>query len=180
MTARPILRQIRPPMSVRSSPPCVEQQNPNSDLLELIRAVHVVLISLGSQAAPAAEPPVPAVPSRNLSSHDQIVCLGGREELQDAQTIPAYRPRDDGRAIPRALGFTGDLSDGVTGHAGVRSALAKEIGLGRKIGRHDPVANPYSMALRSMWVGCAAGAGLGRRLTDRINARLKRLMPPSG
>ena len=93
MTARPILRQIWPPMSSDRRRLASNNKLPTSELLELIRAVHVVLISLGSQAAPAAEPPVPAVPSRNLSSHDQIVCL---EDGKSFKMLKRYQLTDHG------------------------------------------------------------------------------------
>ena len=92
-----------------------------SELLELIKAVHVALVGLGGQAAPASEPLVPAVPIKKSVFPDHIVCLEDgksfkmikRHLLTDHGMTPEqYRerwglPATDGvgESCGRAIGF---------------------------------------------------------------------------
>jgi hypothetical protein len=79
--------------------------------------VHVALISLGSSVPLKIETLVPAVPIKKSIFPDHIVCPENGK-AQDDQAPSACRPRHDAQAIPGALRFAGDLSDGVTGPCG--------------------------------------------------------------
>ena len=111
-----------------------------SELLELIKAVHVALVGLGGQAAPASEPLVPAVPIKKSVFPDHIVCL---EDGRSFKTIKRHLEKEHGMTLQQygeRWGLPATYPMVSPNHAGVRSALAKEIGLGRKLNTQKAAA----------------------------------------
>ena len=104
------------------------------ELLELIKTVHVALVGLGRQAAPAAEPLVPAVPIKKSVFPDHIVCL---EDGKSFKMIKRHLLTDHGMTPEQyreRWGLPATYPMVSPNHAGVRSALAKKIRLGQKLG----------------------------------------------
>ncbi len=105
----------------------------SENLSGLIRQVHQALANVG-QAAPEPEKPQPAVPVKRSVFPDYIVCLEDgkklkmlKRHLQSAynMTPEAYRER---------WGLPPDYPMVAPNYAERRSALARQIGLGRKDG----------------------------------------------
>jgi predicted transcriptional regulator len=100
-------------------------------LPDVIRSVYATLNSLGSEV-PAVEKPEPAVPVKRSVFPDYIICLEDGKKLKMLKrhlsasygmTPEEYRTR---WSLPH------DYPMVAPNHAARRSALAKEIGLGRK------------------------------------------------
>ena len=115
----------------------------SESLSVLIRQVHQALATLG-QAAPEPEKLQPAVPVKRSVFPDYIVCLEDgkklkmlKRHLQSAygMTPEAYRER---------WGLPPDYPMVAPNYAERRSALARQIGLGRKDGGRAPVEEPVS------------------------------------
>jgi predicted transcriptional regulator len=99
----------------------------------VIRSVYTALSGLGTEQ-PAVEQPEPAVPIKKSVFADHIVCLEDGKKLQTLKrhlntshgmTAEQYRAR---WSLPR------DYPMVAPKYAARRSAAAKEIGLGRKLG----------------------------------------------
>jgi predicted transcriptional regulator len=115
---------------------------PASSLPELIHAVHASLGSLAHEtaAAPAAEPRAPAVPIKKSVTPDFIVCLDDGLKFKSLKrhlavlgmSPDAYRAKWN---LPH------DYPMVAPAYASARSAMAKEMGLGRK-----PAASPAPAA----------------------------------
>jgi predicted transcriptional regulator len=99
----------------------------------VIRSVYATLSGLGTEP-PAVEQPEPAVPIKRSVFPDYIVCLEDGQKLEmlkrhlrasHAMTPEEYRAR---WSLPR------DYPMVAPKYAARRSAIAKEIGLGRKSG----------------------------------------------
>ncbi len=110
----------------------------SENLSALIRQVHQALANAG-QAVPEPEKPQPAVPVKRSVFPDYIVCLEDgkklkmlKRHLQSAynMTPEAYRER---------WGLPPDYPMVAPNYAERRSALARQIGLGRKDGGRAPV-----------------------------------------
>ena len=104
---------------------------PSEALPGVIRSVFATLNGLGTEA-PAVEKPEPAVPVKRSVFPDYIICLEDGKKLKMLKrhlsaaygmTPDEYRARWD---LPR------DYPMVASTYAAQRSALAKEIGLGRK------------------------------------------------
>ena len=131
-----------------------------SDLPTLIASVFQSLRAVG-QAEPekAAEAPTPAVPIKKSVQQDFIICLEDGKKLKmlkrhlatHYQMTPAqYRQRWD---------LAKDYPMVAPAYAAQRSALAKEIGLGRKPGAKAPAAAPPPAAKASLRGGGRRKAG---------------------
>jgi predicted transcriptional regulator len=103
----------------------------------VIRSVYTALSGLGTEPPPIIEKPEPAVPIKRSVFADHIVCLEDGKKLQTlkrplrashAMTPEEYRAR---WSLPR------DYPMVAPKYAARRSALAKEIGLGRKPGSSE-------------------------------------------
>ena len=114
----------------------------SENLSALIRQVHQALANAG-QAAPEPEKPQPAVPVKRSVFPDYIVCLEDgkklkmlKRHLQSAynMTPEAYRER---------WGLPPDYPMVAPNYAERRSALARQIGLGRKDGGRPPVEEAH-------------------------------------
>jgi len=108
---------------------------PAGELSGLISEVHTILSGLMPGAAPVAEPaekPTPAVPVKKSITPDYIVCLEDGKKFKSLKrhlmthyglTPEEYRAKWD---------LPADYPMVAPNYAAARSALAKEMGLGRK------------------------------------------------
>lgn len=114
---------------------------PESELPELIAAVHRAVAQLtGAAAAPApvaapAEKPAPAVPVRKSIHDDHLVCL---EDGKSFKSLKRHL-RTDHNLSPEDYrarwGLPADYPMVAPNYAAARSELAKKMGLGRKPGQ---------------------------------------------
>ena len=104
-----------------------------SDLPALIASVFQALRATG-QAGPekTAASPTPAVPIRKSVQHDFIVCLEDGKKLKMLKRHLATRYNMTPDDYRRRWGLAADYPMVAPAYAAQRSALAKEIGLGRK------------------------------------------------
>lgn len=111
-----------------------------ADLPQLIQSVHATLASLsgGGEAAAESTPLVPAVPVKKSVTPDFIICLEDgrkfkslRRHLQAAYSLTPeeYRAK---------WGLPYDYPMVAPNYAASRSALAKQLGLGRKPAAPEP------------------------------------------
>ena len=103
---------------------------PVDDMTDLIATVHASLAALGN--GPVEEPPKPAVPINKSITPDYIICLEDGRKLKTLKrhlnsaynmTPEEYRKR---------WGLPADYPMVAPNYAKRRSALAKQIGLGRR------------------------------------------------
>jgi predicted transcriptional regulator len=105
-------------------------------LPELIRTVHTALArTAGAAAATAAPPAEPAVPARKSVMSDHIVCLEDglkfkslKRHLRTAHDMTPQQYREK-------WGLPANYPMVAPSYAKARSALARQMGLGRKGGR---------------------------------------------
>jgi predicted transcriptional regulator len=111
-------------------------------LVELIRQVHRALASLGQAALPMAEPRQPAVPIRQSVRPEYVVCLecGFRAKIlrrhlrvEHGLSVDEYRARWNLRSDHPVI---------APAYSQRRSAMAKEIGLGRRRRSVEPPVAP--------------------------------------
>jgi predicted transcriptional regulator len=111
-------------------------------LVELIRQVHRALASLGQAALPTAEPRQPAVPIRQSVRPEYVVCLecGFRAKIlrrhlrvEHGLSVDEYRARWNLRSDHPVI---------APAYSQRRSAMAKEIGLGRRRRSVEPPVAP--------------------------------------
>lgn len=109
-----------------------------SDLPGMIASVHRALAGLGQPAAPAAEPPVPAVSVRSSIKPDYIVCLedGKKLKMLKRHLMSQYNMTPD--EYRQRWGLNADYPMVAPNYAEQRRVLAHRIGLGRN--RHDRTA----------------------------------------
>jgi predicted transcriptional regulator len=127
----------------------------------VIRSVYTALSGLGTEPPPIIEKPEPAVPIKRSVFADHIVCLEDGKKLQTLKrhlntshgmTAEQYRAR---WSLPR------DYPMVAPKYAARRSAVAKEIGLGRK---------PGASAEREALPTQRAAEGVGGRRATRTAA----------
>jgi predicted transcriptional regulator len=111
-------------------------------LVGLIVEVHRALARLGHRASPAQEPPKPAVPIRRSVRHDYVVCLecGFR-----AQALRRHLRVQHGLEVAQYLArwnLSSDHPVTAPAYSDRRSAMAKQIGLGRQRAPAQPPAAP--------------------------------------
>ena len=104
-----------------------------SDVPALIASVFQALRTTG-QAEPekTAETPTPAVPIKKSVQHDFIVCLEDGKKLKMLKRHLATRYNMTPEDYRRRWGLAKDYPMVAPAYAAQRSALAREIGLGRK------------------------------------------------
>jgi predicted transcriptional regulator len=114
----------------------------SEQLVELIRQVHRALASLGQAALPMAEPRQPAVPIRQSVRPEYVVCLecGFRAKIlrrhlrvEHGLSVDEYRARWNLRSDHPVI---------APAYSQRRSAMAKEIGLGRRRRSVEPPVAP--------------------------------------
>ena len=118
---------------------------PSEALASLIRQVHQALAGVGQ---PAAEPekPQPAVPVKRSVFPDYIVCLedGKKLKMLKRHLQSAYGMTPD--QYRERWGLPGDYPMVAPNYAERRSALARQIGLGRKDGGRPAEDGPVEDA----------------------------------
>lgn len=104
------------------------------DLPGVIAITHAALVGLGGPSAPvAAEPPVPAVPIRKSVTPDAIICL---EDGRAFKTLKRHLSTSYGMTPDQyrsKWSLPADYPMVAPNYAESRSAMAKAIGLGRKV-----------------------------------------------
>jgi predicted transcriptional regulator len=126
----------------------------------VIRSVHTALSGLGTEP-PAVEQPEPAVPIKKSVFADHIVCL---EDGQKLQTLKRHLNTSHGMTVEQyraRWGLPRDYPMVASKYAARRSAVAKEIGLGRK---------PGASAEREALPTQRAAEGVGGRRATRTAA----------
>lgn len=103
-----------------------------ADLLKLIVSVYQSLRALGEPIALAAEPRIPAVPIRRSVTPDAVVCLdcGWKGQMLRRHLSVAHDLTPE--AYRECWQLKGDHPLTAPDYAARRSALAKQIGLGRR------------------------------------------------
>jgi predicted transcriptional regulator len=131
-----------------------------SDLPTLIASVFQSLSAVG-QAEPdkAAEAPTPAVPIKKSVQHDFIICLEDGKKLKMLKRHLATHYQMTPAEYRQRWGLAKDYPMVAPAYAAQRSALAKEIGLGRKPGAKAPAAAPPPAAKASLRIGGRRKAG---------------------
>ncbi len=108
---------------------------PASELPALIGSVHAALSGLAPGAAPAAEPvaevekPTPAQIRKSVTEDGIVSFLDGKTYKTLKRHLTTYGL--DPRAYRERFGLPADYPMVAPGYAAQRSALAKQIGLGR-------------------------------------------------
>ena len=122
-----------------------------SDLPTLIASVFQSLSAVG-QAEPekAAETPAPAVPIKKSVQHDFIICLEDGKKLKMLKRHLATRYNMTPEDYRRRWGLPKDYPMVAPAYAAQRSALAMQIGLGRKPAAKAPAAEPAPTAQASL------------------------------
>ena len=118
-----------------------------SDVPALISSVFRSLSAVG-QAEPekAAETPAPAVPIKKSVQHDFIVCLEDGKKLKMLKRHLATSYQMTPEDYRRRWGLAKDYPMVAPAYAARRSALAREIGLGRKPTAKAPASEPAPAA----------------------------------
>ncbi|MFO1067971.1 MAG: MucR family transcriptional regulator [Geminicoccaceae bacterium] len=122
-----------------------------NDLPSIISSVYAALSTAGAvKQEPVAEAPVPAVPVRKSIGNDYIICLEDGKKLKMLKRHLASRYQMTPEEYRRRWGLPNDYPMVAPAYAAQRSALAKEIGLGRKPAETPaaPVAAPAAPARR--------------------------------
>lgn len=114
---------------------------PQSSLPSLISEIHASLSKLSSgAAAPVQEPQKPAVPVKKSVTDEYIVCLEDGKKFKSLRrhlSVLGMTP-DEYRA---KWGLPADYPMVAPSYAAARSALAKQMGLGRKPAPEEKPAN---------------------------------------
>jgi predicted transcriptional regulator len=114
-----------------------------SDLPALISNVFQALHSTGQvEAEKSAEAPIPAVPIRKSVGQDFIVCLEDGKKLKMLKRHLATRYSMTPQEYRQRWGLARDYPMVAPAYAAQRSALAREIGLGRKPVAKAPASKP--------------------------------------
>jgi predicted transcriptional regulator len=118
-----------------------------SDLPALISNVFQALHSTGQvEAEKSAEAPIPAVPIRKSVGQDFIVCLEDGKKLKMLKRHLATRYSMTPQEYRQRWGLARDYPMVAPAYAAQRSALAREIGLGRKPVAKAPASKPAPAA----------------------------------
>ncbi|USI72610.1 MucR family transcriptional regulator [Sphingomonas morindae] len=105
---------------------------PLDQVAGLIRAVHEALAGLGAPAPAPATPLTPAVPIRASVKPDHIVCLEDGKKLKMLKRHLAAHYDLTPDQYRRKWNLPHDYPMVAPAYAARRSALAKEIGLGKR------------------------------------------------
>ncbi len=127
-----------------------------SDLPAIISSVYDALRSAGTvEVAKVVEAPTPAVPIKKSIGTDYIICLEDGKKLKMLKRHLATRYNMTPDDYRRRWGLAADYPMVAPAYAAQRSALAKEIGLGRKpvVEIRAPEPAPAAKAPRRKVVG---------------------------
>ena len=118
-----------------------------SDLPAIISSVYDALRSAGAvKVEKPVEALVPAVPVKKSVGTDYIVCLEDGKKLKMLKRHLATRYDLTPDAYRRRWGLPDDYPMVAPAYAAQRSALAKQIGLGRKVPEVAPEPEPVVVA----------------------------------
>ena len=118
-----------------------------SDLPGLIGTVYAALRAAGTaEAEKPAEALVPAVPIKKSVMPEFIVCLEDGKKLKMLKRHLATRYDMTPAAYRQRWGLPNDYPMVAPAYAAQRSALAKQIGLGRKVPEVAPEPEPVVVA----------------------------------
>ena len=121
------------------------------DLPGVISSVFRALRTVGQgEAEKPAEAPVPAVPIRKSIGTDFLVCLEDGKKLKMLKRHLATRYNLTPDAYRQRWGLAKDYPMVAPAYAAQRSALALQIGLGRKRAAKAPAAEPAPTAKASL------------------------------
>ena len=139
-----------------------------TDLPALISSVFAALRSAGeAQVEHAAEAPVPAVPIKKSVRPDFIICLEDGKKLKMLKRHLASRYNMTPEQYRQRWGLAKDYPMVAPAYAAQRSALAKQIGLGRKAVPAPPPAKSTPAASK------ADPPGSGTQEESRLSAVLE-------
>jgi predicted transcriptional regulator len=118
-----------------------------SDLPALISSVFQALRATGQvEAEKMAEAPMPAVPIRKSVRPDFLICLEDGKKLKMLKRHLASRYNMTLEDYRRRWGLPKDYPMVAPAYSAQRSALAREIGLGRKPAAPSPAPGPAPAA----------------------------------
>jgi MucR family transcriptional regulator, transcriptional regulator of exopolysaccharide biosynthesis len=118
-----------------------------SDLPGLISSVFHALRATGQvEAGKTAEAPVPAVPIKKSIGTDFLICLEDGKKLKMLKRHLAGRYNMTPDDYRRRWGLAKDYPMVAPAYSAQRSALAREIGLGRKPAAKPPAPEPARAA----------------------------------
>ena len=146
---------------------------PASELPGLIGSVFGALRDLGTVAEPVAPPAealVPAVPVRKSVMPDYIVCLEDGKKLKVLKRHLATYYNLTPDAYRQRWGLPDDYPMAAPSYAAMRSKMAKDLGLGRKLAAATPVPAPVAAPESAPAVEVAAGKP-ARRVYMRKRAK---------
>jgi predicted transcriptional regulator len=107
---------------------------PRADLADLIASTHAALNSLANAtAAPAPEPLVPAVSIRKSVTPQAIICLEDGKSFKSLKRHLSSKYNMTPEQYRAKWGLPADYPMVAPAYAEARSALAKSMGLGRKL-----------------------------------------------
>lgn len=110
---------------------------PAAELPRLIESVHATLVSLSDAGRPARGERAPAVAIEDSVSGDYIVCLEDGKKLTMLKRYLRTHYELTPEAYRAKWGLPADYPMVAPNYAAKRSALAKEIGLGKSRGRSE-------------------------------------------
>jgi MucR family transcriptional regulator, transcriptional regulator of exopolysaccharide biosynthesis len=114
-----------------------------NDVPTLIASVFRSLSAVGqAESEKAVEAPTPAVPIKRSVQQDFIICLEDGKKLKMLKRHLATRYSMTPEDYRRRWGLARDYPMVAPAYAAQRSALAREIGLGRKPAATRPAAEP--------------------------------------
>lgn len=105
---------------------------PSSDLPELIRSVHATILSLGETAPEEDVSQEPAVPVAKSITPDYLICLEDGRHLKMLKRYLRTRFDMTPEEYRAKWGLPADYPMVAPNYARLRSAHAREIGLGKK------------------------------------------------
>ena len=112
---------------------------PVADLPNLIANVHEALVKLdGKSAAEVVEKPKPAVSPRRSVTDDYIICLEDGQKFKSLKRHLMSHYNLTPEEYREKWGLPADYPMVAPAYAAQRSALAKQMGLGRKAGQKAP------------------------------------------
>lgn len=104
-----------------------------TEVADLIANVHQTLVSLGQAPAAAAAPPLqPAVPIKKSITPDYLICLEDGKQFKSLKRHLSTKFNLTPEAYREKWGLPVDYPMVAPAYAEARSALAKNMGLGRK------------------------------------------------
>ena len=105
---------------------------PRTEIASLIGNVHTSLVGLSGQVETAPAPLTPAVPIRKSVHNDYVVCLEDGKKFKSLKRHLGVHYNLTPDEYRQKWGLPSDYPMVAPSYAAARSALAKQMGLGRK------------------------------------------------